>query len=345
MKIVWRRWGDRAVNGDRRFSFDTVAATLLQAYCQLLEPAAGSSTPDSQPVQRQVSSTSRPWVANPVRSLLRGLIYQTTQPYHPENWGNSALVFAPHPDDETLGCGGTIIQKKRAGADLKLVFMTDGSQSHAQFVAPERLKSIRTQEAISAAHILGLSLSDLMFLEIRDGTLAQRQPDAVAAVTEILQGQNPQEVFIPYRRDGIPDHDATYQVVSEALHQLGRAVTVYEYPVWFWNHWPWAGSDGAWIDSEQNFFQTLLDLRTSLKTSLKASLRADLALLKTFNCSVQITDVLEQKRLALWQHQSQMTRLIPHAQWLTLKDVSGGEFLKCFLQPRELFYRYSTFSC
>jgi len=44
--------------------------------------------------------------------------------------GCTATVFSPHPDDETLGCGGTIIKKKRAGAEVKIFYMTDGRKSH-----------------------------------------------------------------------------------------------------------------------------------------------------------------------------------------------------------------------
>jgi hypothetical protein len=35
--------------------------------------------------------------------------------------GRSSIIFSPHQDDETLGCGGTIIRKKRVGADVKIV--------------------------------------------------------------------------------------------------------------------------------------------------------------------------------------------------------------------------------
>ena len=37
-----------------------------------------------------------------------------------------AIVFAPHPDDETLGCGGTILKKRSLGAPVEVVFLTDG---------------------------------------------------------------------------------------------------------------------------------------------------------------------------------------------------------------------------
>ena len=46
----------------------------------------------------------------------------------------SAIFFSPHQDDETLGCGGTIIRKKRMGAEVKIVFMTDGCNSHPHLI-------------------------------------------------------------------------------------------------------------------------------------------------------------------------------------------------------------------
>jgi LmbE family N-acetylglucosaminyl deacetylase len=51
------------------------------------------------------------------------------------------VVFSPHPDDETLGCGSTIIKKKRLGADVTIVFMTDGSKSHPHFIFRELIET------------------------------------------------------------------------------------------------------------------------------------------------------------------------------------------------------------
>jgi hypothetical protein len=50
---------------------------------------------------------------------------------------------------------------------------------------------------------------------------------------------------------------------------------------------------------------------------------------------------LELKRTALAQHKSQMTQLIPNSNWLTLADVSNGEFLACFFQDYEFFRQYT----
>ncbi|MGF1521520.1 MAG: PIG-L deacetylase family protein [Leptolyngbyaceae cyanobacterium] len=235
------------------------------------------------------------------------------------------MVFAPHPDDETLGCGGTIARKKQAGADIKIVFMTDGCQSHAHLMPAAQLKEIRAKEAIAAAQKLGIPHQDVFFLGIQDGTLARHHDGVVAKVAPLLLQWLPEEVFVPYFQDGVPDHDATNHIVVAAAKQCGLAVTLYEYPVWFWTHWPWATTDTP---------------QPSGTLPVVPTLRTMAQFLRDFQCAIDVGDVLETKRVALQQHASQMTRLMPHPRWFTLKDVAGGDFLDCCLQRYEVFHRY-----
>jgi LmbE family N-acetylglucosaminyl deacetylase len=237
----------------------------------------------------------------------------------------SAIIFAPHPDDETLGCGGTIVQKKQAGAALKIVFMTDGSQSHSHLIPAEKLKAIRTQEGLAAAQKLGVEAKNVFFLGITDGTLTHHQAIAIEKVKQIILRTLPETIFIPYVQDGVPDHDATNHIVIAALRQCGIPVTVYEYPIWFWRHWPW----------------TVLEGKASSPLSVwREQLANSLRLVQQFSYAVDIHAVLDHKRIALEQHQSQMTRLKPDPRWLTLGDVAQGDFLDCFFQNYEFFRRY-----
>jgi len=232
----------------------------------------------------------------------------------------SAIIFSPHPDDETLGCGGTIIRKKRAGADVSIVYMADGRRSHSHLIPENELKSIRVNEALAASQKLGVEEKDVQFLEFKDSELGNNQESAILKVIDILLQIKPDEIFIPYHRDDHPDHSATNSIVVSALQTYGRQLVVNEYPVWFWRHWPWVRCS---------------DIRFGIK-----SISSGLNLLKDFHCSVYIADVLELKHAALSQHRSQMTRLIPDPQWGTLSDLSYGEFLECFFQDHEIYYRY-----
>jgi len=263
-----------------------------------------------------------------LRRLYQEVWQRTVSEVDGEELKQSAIVFSPHPDDETLGCGGTIIRKKSAGAAVKIVFMTDGRQSHKQFISEEALKAIRTGEALAASQMLGVVGSDVLFLDFQDGVLCKYQDLAIQRVTELLWQNQPAQVFVPHHKEPPPDHLATYQIVRSALRAYDNNVTIYEYPVWLWQHWPWAGLP-------------VLSRRRMLSI-FRQNIVSSLSLLADLRHRVYIGDILELKRAALNQHKSQMTRLIPDPGWLTLAHVSNGEFLECFFQEHELFYRYDS---
>jgi LmbE family N-acetylglucosaminyl deacetylase len=248
--------------------------------------------------------------------------------YLEKDLAKSAVVFSPHFDDEILGCGGIIIKKERAGSDLKIVFMTDGSKSHSHLIAEDELKTIRASEALAASQSLGLTKDDIFFLDFEEGKLSEYKDSATNKATKILLSQQPDEIFVPYRREPqlwSSDHLTTNKIVMSALKMYRRQVTIYEYPIWFWYNqlWVGAGTDSA---------------KRALSSSI-LSLISGLNLLKDFRCSIYIGDVLHLKRSALDQYRSQMTRLIADPRWQTLGDVSNGEFLKCFFQEYEIFSR------
>jgi LmbE family N-acetylglucosaminyl deacetylase len=253
---------------------------------------------------------------------------QITSKLHEEDQKHTMIVFSPHPDDETLGCGGTIIKKKREGAEIKVFFMTDGRKSHAHLISEEKLKLIRAKEALDVGQMLGLEETDIAFLEYRDGELTENQNSAINKVSKILQLQKPDEIFIPHHMEPslwAKDHVATNRIVMAALKTYNKKVTIYEYPIWLWYHQPWI------ITPRINIKATLI--------GLKQVFISELVLLKDFQYSVYIGDVLELKRAALNQYRSQMTRLIPDPRWQTLDDLSNGKFLKSFFQEREIFHR------
>jgi LmbE family N-acetylglucosaminyl deacetylase len=249
-----------------------------------------------------------------------------------DNLKKSAVVFSPHFDDETLGCGGTILKKKRVGADVKIVFMTDGSKSHSHLIAEDKLKAIRKSESLIVCRSLGLTENDVFFLDFEETKLNEHNSSAVNKVIEILLTHQPDEVFIPYRRDPTfwsLDHLSTTRIVMSALQdntsglqENVKKASVYEYPIWMWYHQAFISA----LMSGPNFFG-----------SMKNRLVSGLNLLKDFRSSVYIGDVLQLKRAALNHYTSQMTRLIPDSNWPTLGDLSNGKFLECFFQEYEIF--------
>lgn len=247
----------------------------------------------------------------------------------------SALIFSPHPDDESLGCGGIIIRKKNLGARIKIVHMTDGSAAnHANLISRQELKAIRSLESVRAAAILGIDAMDISLLEFPDGRLSEFRAEAVRKVADILRAEQPEEVFLPSSREPSrngADHPATTNVVLEALRLVQLNVLVREYPIWFWLHWPWI-----------QFWQSAGSV-ISTGAVAKNSIEAGFGMRAFYELrhSVYIADVLERKRAALSEHKSQMNRIIPDSRWVTLGDVSSGQFLNCFNQDYEYFRCYS----
>jgi len=151
--------------------------------------------------------------------------------------GSSMIVFAPHPDDETLACGGTIIRKIREGFDVYVTVMTDGSHSHDSMLGlseppPEEIAEIRAREFSEATSILGVDPNNLVLLGFEDGKLRQHIAEAKDRTIQILRRTRPVEVYVPYRDDANEDHRATYEIVTYTVREADLLPKMYEYPVW-----------------------------------------------------------------------------------------------------------------
>lgn len=147
------------------------------------------------------------------------------------------VVFAPHPDDETLGCGGTIAKRISEGDEVKIVVMTDGRHAFLKVLGiesdptPEELALIRRKEVTNAARTLGLQEENILFLGFEDGTLDIHEKEAEEKVKEILQKYRPVEVFYPYKKDYNPDHRAANCIIRKSLEELGLTPKLYQYSI------------------------------------------------------------------------------------------------------------------
>jgi len=147
------------------------------------------------------------------------------------------IVFAPHPDDETLGCGGTIAKRISEGYDVLVVVMTNGRYAFLNVLGidsdptPEELKEIRKEEVKMATRILGVPEENLIFLNFVDRTLENNEENAEEKIVEILSENRPMEVYFPYKRDGHPDHQAAYRIVKNSIRKSGISALTYQYSI------------------------------------------------------------------------------------------------------------------
>ena len=148
------------------------------------------------------------------------------------------LVVAPHPDDETLGCGGLISLLAQNGRVFYIVFVTDGSASHRNSSAwpAARLATQREREASNALACLGIENAPRRFLRLPDANMpAPGDPaweSAVAAVSHILQRFAPDLVLLPWRRDPHCDHRASWLLTQQALRHASVRPDTLEYAIW-----------------------------------------------------------------------------------------------------------------
>jgi LmbE family N-acetylglucosaminyl deacetylase len=146
------------------------------------------------------------------------------------------LIVAPHPDDETLGCGGAIALLRAINCDVRVLIVTDGTLSHPnskKYPAPE-LKALRKQETLTALNMLGVENKSVTFLGLQDGSVAAQYKSFTDSCRMYLAGLKPQVIFLPWRQDPHPDHSATWKLIYEATNVLKKP-RIIEYPIWDWD--------------------------------------------------------------------------------------------------------------
>jgi len=139
----------------------------------------------------------------------------------------AALVFAPHPDDEALGCGGLLCAFKSAGIVTSAVLVTSGDYGEHGKAGSE----VRENETRKAAEILGLS--HVVFWKEKDRGVAFNERTVAAARNAIIESQA-DLILTPSINEIHPDHRATAWIVIEATRQLvneGRDLRVAQYEI------------------------------------------------------------------------------------------------------------------
>ncbi|RYG65540.1 PIG-L family deacetylase, partial [bacterium] len=152
-----------------------------------------------------------------------------------KSWGRT-LCVAPHPDDESLGCGGTLALLNEASNEVGVAWVSDGGLSHPNSVKYPRpqLVQLREREALQALAQLGIGADSAYFQRLPDGALPfpgdSGFQDAAASAQAVIEEFRPQTLLLPWRRDPHRDHRASWAIWTYA--SLGLNLNRYEYLVW-----------------------------------------------------------------------------------------------------------------
>ena len=218
------------------------------------------------------------------------------------------IVVAPHPDDESLACGGLIADACRQAIRGKVVIVSDGAGSHPNSKAypPNRLRSLRENEAKQAGAELGLEREDMLFLRLPDRFVPSEGEEAERSIEVILDCASEigaRSLFVSWRHDPHCDHEASYRIAREVQRRAGK-IRLFEYVVWGHTLPPATAVDP--VDPIRSGFKIRID-----------------------------RDAQEKKRRAIAAHRSQVTALIDD-------DPGGFIFsqidLAHFDRPYEFFF-------
>lgn len=144
-------------------------------------------------------------------------------------------IVAPHPDDETLGCGLLLIAAGERGLPVTVVCMTDGSRSHpaSKDWPPDRLAAERRLELTRAARSLA-SAAKVVWLGYPDTGLPDDGPAFDAACGRLARHlpQGPAALVLStWRHDPHSDHVSTARLVDGARGAVHPARLLH-YPIW-----------------------------------------------------------------------------------------------------------------
>jgi N-acetylglucosamine malate deacetylase 1 len=142
----------------------------------------------------------------------------------------NVLVIAPHPDDESIGCGGTICLHVARGDRVSAVFLTSGELGLKK-LPREKAWATREAEAQKAGKILGLH--ELYFLRCPDWMLNEHKRETVQVLAPILKQAAPEIIYLPHPDEWHPDHKESLPILKAALKQSRlKSPTLFGYEVW-----------------------------------------------------------------------------------------------------------------
>ena len=219
---------------------------------------------------------------------------------------NRILIIAPHPDDEVLGCGGTIARLVRKGKIVTVAIVTKGTP-----VFPaSQVKQVR-QEARKANKLLG---TELLFLDLPVTTLHLMPEHKLNRVFDnLIQKTKPDAVFAPFPGDRHEDHRQIFDAVMVATRPDGRRHSVNRiccYETVSETHWSASGIEPAF---DPTWY-------------------------------VDISDTLPDKVAAMRQYQTQLDAAIPARSIEAIEalarfrgSIVGMKAAEAFLLSRELW--------
>lgn len=158
------------------------------------------------------------------------------------------LVFAPHPDDEIIGCGGCLALKRAAGAAVRVIVVSDGAQG----LLPMHSAVLGLRQAECRSGLAGLRVEDVRFWDYPDSAIPL-SGEILAAYVQAVTDFRPSRILLPATGESHPDHRRVTRGLLKALegHWTGE--------LWFYE-----------TTQPASMVNTLIDISTTIAAKLQA---------------------------------------------------------------------------
>jgi LmbE family N-acetylglucosaminyl deacetylase/glycosyltransferase involved in cell wall biosynthesis len=235
-------------------------------------------------------------------------------PYHSSDLtGRRVLVFAPHPDDETIGCGGCMAIHASAGDPVRVVFLTNGAQGDVSSSMDKgAYVALRQSEAREACALLGVK--DLQFWDYEDRSLAGSR-GALSRVIEAIADFGPELIYCPSPLEFHPDHRAACFLVCDALRAWER-------------------------DCRVAFYEIGQPIRINVLVDISGVMEKKRAALHAYKSQIKERPYHDIS-LALGRYRSMTLENSTHAEGLSVRDASSVRKAGPFALPFETLDRLS----
>jgi len=137
-----------------------------------------------------------------------------------------ALILAPHPDDESLGCGGSIVKHIKAGSRVKVIFLTNGEGGDFKGRFGKNYVEIRRKSAQKAMETIGVK--DFEFWGYGDRNLHLVGKELEERLLYTIETFSPSLIYVPSPYEAHPDHRASFRLIWGLRKNLGITLALYE---------------------------------------------------------------------------------------------------------------------
>lgn len=137
-----------------------------------------------------------------------------------------AIVLAPHPDDESIGCGGSILKHTKAGSGVKVIFLTNGGRGDFEERFGKDYLKIRLNCAEKALGILQVKGHE--FWGYGDRELQTKVDEITERLSHVIEVFSPPVLYAPSPFDIHPDHRTAFLIAWKIFKNIPLKLLLYE---------------------------------------------------------------------------------------------------------------------